>query len=291
MSFSTRIQTSWELLQRSLQVLRDQPRLLFFPAISTVCSIVLGVFFAVPIVLLFIIGHQRSRGDFMVDLNQPFFYGYGAMIYLVGMITATFVNVASYHQIIRALSGEQVSLGGGLRFARSRWKSILMWSLLAGTVGLIIRAIEDRLGWLGRIGLALLGTVWSVASVFAIPVIIRQGDTNPLDVLKNSAATLKKTWGESLAGFVGIRLAGTLVVLLALGSGLVVFAVAVMARQMSIAIGLGVVWILSVIAIGVLVGMATHVYRCALYVYASEGIVPAPYTTELMDAGWKIKRG
>jgi hypothetical protein len=36
--------------------------------------------------------------------------------------------------------------------------------------------------------------------------------------------------------------------------------------------------------------VAGHIYRGALYVYATEGVVPAPYTAELMDAAWKVKK-
>ena len=30
-------------------------------------------------------------------------------------------------------------------------------------------------------------------------------------------------------------------------------------------------------------------YTCALYIYATEGVVPEPLTPDDMDAGWKIK--
>jgi predicted alternative tryptophan synthase beta-subunit len=38
------------------------------------------------------------------------------------------------------------------------------------------------------------------------------------------------------------------------------------------------------------VSIADDIFRCALYVYASEGVVPAPYTAELMDAAWKVRK-
>ena len=46
-------------------------------------------------------------------------------------------------------------------------------------------------------------------------------------------------------------------------------------------------WLLAVVGLFFVIYMATHVYRCALYVYASEGVVPGPYTAEMMNAGWK----
>ncbi len=40
-----------------------------------------------------------------------------------------------------------------------------------------------------------------------------------------------------------------------------------------------------------LMGVANHIYRCALYLYAAEGTVPAPYDRESMDQAWKFKKG
>jgi hypothetical protein len=292
MSWSARFQTSWELLKRSLHVLRSNPRLLLFPCLSALCTIALVLFFLAPVLIL-CVGLAASHGGDWQQLAAKMnvaFYGYGVVIYLVAMFVATFFNVAFYHEILRALSGDPVSLANGLRFALSRSRSILMWSLLAGTVGLLIRAIEDRLGWIGKIVMGFVGVVWSVAAVFAIPVIVRRDETNPLAVLRDSAATLKRTWGESLIGFVGIRLGGVIFILATLAFGLAGLIGIAVLHWPAVAIGAAVLWVLAIVAAGVLMAMASHVYRCALYVYASEGVVPAPYSADMMNAGWKIKR-
>jgi hypothetical protein len=52
----------------------------------------------------------------------------------------------------------------------------------------------------------------------------------------------------------------------------------------------GAAGVITMIVAGVGLAVATDVYRCALYVYASEGVVPTPYTPELLNAGWKIKK-
>ncbi len=293
MSWSARLETSWQLLQRSLQVLRSNPRLLLFPVVATGCAIVLAIFFFVPVIALGVaLGgmHAGHWAPFVHKVNGAVMYPYWALLYLVSMFVATFFNVAFYHEILRAFAGEPVSLANGLRFARSRIRGILMWSLLAGSVGLIIRAIEERLGWVGRFVMGLVGVAWSVAAVFAIPVIIRGENTNPVAVLRDSAATLKRTWGESLVGFVGIRLAGVALVL----TSLVFVALAVLvtfathARFVLFVVIGG--WVLTIAVAAFLISMATHVYRCALYVYASEGVIPEPFTPELMNAAWKVKK-
>ena len=98
--------------------------------------------------------------------------------------------------------------------AVSHLRAIVVWSLFTGAVGLIIRAIEERVGIVGRWIVGLLGVAWSVASVFVVPAIIVGPSTaNPLHYLKTSATMLKKTWGESLLGYLGIRFGGLLIFL------------------------------------------------------------------------------
>jgi hypothetical protein len=291
MSLATRFDTSCQLLKTSLRVLRDHPRLIVFPMLSVMCSLVLAVFFLLPAMAWTVTATRWNEWDFSAkSVSDGAFYAAGVAIYLAAMFVGTFFNVAFYHAIIRAFAGEPIDLRGGLRFARGRWRAILMWSLLASTVGLVIHTIEERLGWLGKIMMGLVGTVWSVAAVFAIPVIIRRADSNPLAVLRDSAATLKRTWGESLIGFVGLRLAG----LALIGGPLLFFFAAIIGWGFFhfgwAGLTLATTGILGVFAGGLLLSVATAIYRCALYVYASEGVVPTPYTAEMMNAAWKVKK-
>jgi hypothetical protein len=290
MSLTSRVQTSWQLLQSSLRVLRDQPRLLFFPAATALCTLALALFFFAPVLLalrsgLLTLDESTTGQDF-----APAFYAGGAVVYLGAMFLATFFNVAFYHETLRAFAGEAISLRRGWRFALSRIGAILCWSLLAGTVGLLIKSIEDHLGWLGKFVTGLVGTAWSVAAVFAIPVIVRRADNNPLTVLRDSAVMLRRTWGEALVGFVGLQLAGVALLLTMLIMILATVAFGLILHLGWFPLFLFALGMLGMIVASVLVAVATDVFRCALYVYASEGVVPQPYTAELLNAGWKVKK-
>jgi hypothetical protein len=52
----------------------------------------------------------------------------------------------------------------------------------------------------------------------------------------------------------------------------------------------GVVWVLGLLFMAYVCGVAGHVYRCALYIYAAEGVVPEPYDRDLLDLAWKVKK-
>jgi hypothetical protein len=211
-------------------------------------------------------------------------------LYFVSMFLATFFNVAFYSEIIAALNGKGVSLRRGLLTACSRLPSILAWSLLAGLVGWLIRTLEQRLPLAGRIMTGLIGMAWSIAAVFAIPVIIQeQPIRNPIKILRQSAMRLKRTWGEGLIGYLGfsagsvVIFAGSLLPLLLAG------ALALLFQSVWLIAIAGVIWVLGLLCIAYVSAVAGHVYRCALYLYASEGVVPDPYNQELLDMAWKVR--
>jgi len=300
----SRFKRSWILFARSLSVIGQNKKLLWFPLISSafVCLIVL--FFLLPLAFwdtghsFTQSSHWRSIADhFMVmgEQNDPagltlLGLACGAVIYLISIILATFFNVAFYSEILSALNGNPVSIARGLRLALSKLKPILMWSMLTGIVGIIIKGLEEKLGFVGRWIMKLIGIAWSVAAVFVIPVIIREDKSvNPLGFLKRSAVMLKKTWGESLIGYLGIRFGGVICVL----GSLVLFAI-----PLGIGLALENPWViipavalefLCLMVITYLLNIASQVYRCALFIYASEGVVPGPYDQDMMDLAWKVK--
>ena len=207
------------------------------------------------------------------------------------MFLATFFSVAFYSEIIAALNGKGVSFRRALATARSRLPSILAWSLLAGLVGWIIRALEQRLPFAARIVTGLIGMAWSIAAVFAIPVIIQeQPMRNPIKILQQSANTLKRTWGEGLIGYIGFSAASVMIFVCSLLPLLLVGALALLFKSVWFIVIAGVIWVLGLLFMAYVSGVASHVYRCALYMYASEGVVPEPYNQELLDMAWKVKK-
>ena len=142
----------------------------------------------------------------------------------------------------------------------------------------------------GRWIVRIIGITWSVASVFAIPIIVSEPEKNPFMILKRSGETLKRTWGESLTGFVGIQLGGFLVVL----STIVLFVaggfVAAYFEAPWLIAGLAELWILCLFAFMYALGVAGHIYRCALYLFAAQGQVPGYFDREAMELAWKRKK-
>ena len=110
----------------------------------------------------------------------------------------------------------------------------------------------------------MIGLAWSVAAIFAIPILIAQPEiSNPFTILGKSATTLKRTWGEMLAGYIGMSGINLLVlwfsILSWVGTG-------------ALAIGLRNPWLL--LLYGVLAGR-----NCCLFVrgqYREQGLPMRP---------------
>ncbi len=289
-----RFQRSWELFKSSLSVMFRHKELLVFPILILALTIVISVLFLSPVIVLFAAqgfhaagAHHHAR-QWISD--NPAASVYFIFTYFISMFTATFFNVAFYHEIIEALQGRPVSITNGLSFACTRWKSILLWSLFAGLIGYIIRALEEKFGLFGRLIMGFVGMAWSVACVFVIPVIIQEETTsNPITMLQKSVATLKKTWGESLIGYVGITFGSWLVMIVSLLWLGAAIGTAVLLHNFWIgAMAVGG-WLVAIIALAYIMSVANQIFRCALYLYASAGAMPQPFSDDMAALAWKQK--
>lgn len=213
--------------------------------------------------------------------------------YLLSVFLATFLSTALYHEVMRAFEGDRVSLFRGLGFATSRIPQLVGWTLLVGAIGLIVKVIEERLPYVGRMTAALFGTAFHVAAVFAVPVLVMEERTgNPFGVLKKSVRTLKETWGEALAGYVGIRVVGSVLLF-----GLVPLAMLLVAAPFVVpGQATNVILLFAWLALGGAAFMVAYlqrltnaVYRCALYRYARTRELPEGFDEASMSAGWRTR--
>ena len=158
-------------------------------------------------------------------------------------------------------------------------------------VGLIIRQMEQRLSFVGRIIARFIGMAWSIAAVFVIPIIVREEqNANPVAMLKRSAGILKRTWGKALIGYVGLNLAGGLLLVASLVLLLGAVVGSIMLNNYWLIAIVGVLWLVTIFALSYLMTVAGQIFKGALYLYAAEGVVPEPYSQEMLDSAWKFKK-
>jgi hypothetical protein len=188
------------------------------------------------------------------------------------------------------MDGGNPRLADGLRIAWSRAGRIFGYACIAATVGLLLRSLEERVGWVGQLALKLIGVGWTLATFLVVPVLVTR-DIGPVEAVKESAGLLRRTWGENLIGNVGLGFAfGVAYVVLAIAG---VFAVALVAQSGNTALTVVVVVlvVLPFFALAALQATLQGVYSAALYRYATEHTTPLPgFGPELLEHAFATKK-
>ena len=128
------------------------------------------------------------------------------VFYVLAYFVAIFFNTALVGAAMIRMDGGNPTLRDGLAIAWSRVGRIFGYAVIAATVGLLLRALEERVGWVGQLVLRLVGVAWTLATFLVVPVLVTR-DVGPIDAVKESAALLRETWGENLIGTVGLGFA------------------------------------------------------------------------------------
>lgn len=256
------LENSWSLVKASAQVLNEDRALLLFPLLSAIASIGLAVSVFVP---TFVLGDPEALFGEATGLAVVLgFLFYLAQYFIVFYFNAALVGAALIH-----LDGGRPTLQDGLRIASDHAAPILGYAAISATVGLFLNSAGRRGGIFARLGSGFLGMSWNIATFLAVPVLVTR-DVGPIQAIKESAALLRRSWGEQISGTVGMGLAfGVMGVLLAVASvGL--FALGTVAGPLSLGAaiaGLIAMWVLFALVTTAIQG----IYRAAVYRYAVTG--------------------
>jgi hypothetical protein len=277
---------SWALMKASAAVLRSDKALLAFPLLSGLCSLVVAASFLVPVALVVIasdgqaIDHERwSPATWLVMFA----------FYLVQYFVIVFFNTALAGCALRHLRGEPTSLSDGLALARSRWASILGYALIAATVGLLLRAIQERLGFIGRLVVGLLGLAWTVATFLVVPVLASQA-VGPVDAVKRSVELLRRTWGENLIGNVGLGAAFGLMTFVAVLLGALLIGGAFALHSVPVIVVAVVVVVVALALLSLVQASLQGIYAAALYRYAEAGEGGAGFEPALLEGAFRARK-
>ena len=261
-----RISRSWTLVKASAAVLQQNRKLLLFPLISAVAMFAVLLSFALPVLGLMFTGNGTRTNS---ETGSTTLYVVAFLFYLSQYFVIFFFNAALVAAAMAQLNGDTPSVRDSLKVAASKWTAILGYAAIAATVGMVLRAIQERGGFLGRIVAGLLGAGWTIATYLVVPVLVAR-DVGPVDAVKESALILKRTWGENLAGQAGIgAVFGVLqFLLIILGAGLMFMAIGVSNPFLMVlcAVLIGGAILLSLLVHGALSG----IYAAALYRYATQ---------------------
>jgi hypothetical protein len=274
---------SLSLVKASAAVLQSDKELLVFPLVSMLAVILVVATFMVPIFGFGLYNHMGA-GDPM----RPALYIYSFLFYFVQYIVIFFCNTALVGAAMIRLDGGNPTVADGFGIARSKLLPIVGYAAIAATVGMVLRSLEQRAGFIGRIVIGLIGAAWTVATFMVVPVLV-SSDVGPVEAIKESASMLKNTWGENLIGNGGIGFVFGLVTLavMLVGGGLTM--VSATNGMVPVAVVLGGITVLAVLAIALVQSALAGIYSAALYRYATDGQAPAGFDGDVLQNAFRIK--
>ena len=152
MSFFDRLSNGWQISMNSFKVLKENKQLIIFPLLSGLSLLmIIGSF---VIVALAGAGWDFSNVSKPDSLES---YAVIFLFYIINYFIVVYFNTALIHCTTLYFKGEEVTVRKGLDFSFSRIGAIFSWALFAGTVGTILKIIQDSVGSLGKIITGLIG--------------------------------------------------------------------------------------------------------------------------------------
>ena len=272
-----RIARSWRLSRAAWEVVRNDRSLLALAAISATTG-------GIGLALIFILSGSFRAGRLEGDELALF-----ALIFAYPLtFVSTFFNTAIAAAAAAALDGRHLSVGEALAVPTRKLGTVAVWSLIAALVGFVLEQLSSRLPLGGSIAARIVGVGWSLASLFAIPILALEDCSAP-EALKRSAGVVKKRWGESIGGNVII---GAWTVIAILGV-VVVFGIAAVATNdvpalRDAVIVAGVLALATIVAVQLVV---RQTFAVALYRYAASGAAPGPFAESDLQSPFGRKRG
>lgn len=282
-----RFARSWALMKASANVLRSDKSLLMFPLASSICCILVVASFFIPILAMGTFAEAKlDQGRHALTAG-----GYVLMFlfYLVQYFVIIFFNTGLAGAALARLRGEETSFADGMALARSRIVSIFGYALIAATVGLLLRLLQERLGLIGRLVVGFLGLAWTVATYLVVPVLASQ-DVGPTEAVSRSVSLLKRTWGENIIGNAGIGVVFGLVMFLAILVAALLVGGAIASQSVALIVAAVAIVVIGFILLGLVQSSLQGIYAAALYRYAEEGVVGQGFDQAMLEQAFKPKK-
>ena len=273
-------------MRASWDVLKQDKELLLFPLLSGICCVLVLASFAVPMLAMTdwqAAGENLNAGGAQtwgesggsVSVEQAMHMLALFLFYCCNYFVIIFFNAGLIACAQIRMEGGDPTVSDGLRAAWARLPAIAGWAVLAATVGMVLRMIEERSSFVGKIVAGLLGMAWSLTSFLVVPILVIENE-GPVGALQRSAAMLKKSWGEQLIGNFSF---GFIFLLLAL-PGVLFLMMGISAQSVTVI----TVAVLYFIAISLAQSALQGIFQAALYLYMRDGAAPEGFEAGALQA-------
>lgn len=244
----------WRLTKVAWALIRRDPTMISIALMGAGCGL------AGAAALLYISGYFSSPAH-----SQ----GHLALVAIIALYPMTFIsvffNVALAGAAAASFDGRPIGVREALGISRKRVGRIAQWSLLAAGVGLLLEQVASRIPGAGRLASWLLGAAWSLATIFAVPLLALEG-AGPLETAKESVHLVKRKWGEGVTGLIGIG-AWTVFAMIPVG---ILFGIGLSIRNRDATLGAALIAIAvgAILLVSALSLATRQVFSVALYRHA-----------------------
>jgi len=290
------------IVKESWGVLKQDKEILWFPVLSALTMLAV---YAVVVTLYFFgmfggdfsalmaaIEAEEAGTSMLTDTQEIISYLILFVTYLLSFLVVNFFQAGIMSIAWARFQGRDLTFGDGMRAAASKLGPIFVWSLISATVGLILDQISQRLGWAGKLIAIFLGAAWNILTFFSLPALVL-GNATIIGSFKDSAAMIRKTWGETVIVSIGVGLFFGLVFL---GLAVAIIGIGITAAVLSDGFGplillASFVILLLVLPLIVVVASAlSSIFKVALFEYARTGIMPSGFTPALIQQAIEAKK-
>jgi hypothetical protein len=287
---------SWELVKESWGVLREDRELMVFPVLSGIATLLISAGFLIPIALSLPWDDlRRGVGGDGAFRFGPLHYALSFLYYLVSYFVVVFFNAGLVACVRMRFQGEKPTVADGIAFSCRNLGMLFQWAVFSATVGTILRAIEDRANWLGSLVAGIVGVMWSIATLFVVPVLVYEG-VGPVQAVQRSASAFRKTWGETvvvnfgLNTVFGLLLLPSILVLLAGFYAFVSLAQTDMTRGAMVFGGVVSVCAAYWLGLAIVQSSLQGIFLTACYEYATTGVAPAAFSEQHISGAWRPRK-
>ena len=275
-----RVATTQAIMSAAWQLLKQDVRLLLLPIASSACLLVLTASWAIP--ALFGNFSGPSWLDSLRSTETIFSMG-AFLFYVTTYGIVIFFNAALASCVLRKLEGRPVSILEGLQDAATLFPQILGWALLSATIGVMLKTIERRSGFIGGLVTKVLGLTWTVLTFLVVPVLVAER-VGPVEAVRGSIQIVRQRWGEDLLagmGFGALYFLWTIPGMLAF-----VLGASMIPSHPAVAITVMVLAILYFPLLGLVLSTLSTIFDVVLYRYAKVGTIASGFDRDLLESSF-----
>lgn len=267
--YMTKLKNSYRLARLSLSIIKNDYRLILVQIYGLLATL---LFVAVAWLTLSFYGLTEVLLDDSVPYSTPTVIVFAIIFYFLSSAIYYLTEAFSISLALGQIRNARISLGDASKKVTKNLGGLIQFTGISSTIGVILKALEERLPWFGDLATYITQGAWNIASAFAVPHLVDNEAQNGIAATKLSVKTFTAAFGENLIIRGGAGAFISLVTLVWLALVVITLPIILMLAGSEIlaliSFGLGLLGLAMII----LLGMAINsVLTALLYEYAKKG--------------------